>query len=60
MTEEKKETKESKVIVVSQIPQVEERKLVDQEGNTYDCITIEEAMSEIYNDIKEIKKSLIN
>ena len=60
MAEDKKETKQSKVVVqvVKELPQQEIRVGADAEGNEYNFVTIEEALTEILNNIREIKKSV--
>ena len=56
MPENKKE--EKKTIVVAQLPQVNTRQVADEAGKEYDCLTIEEALTEIVEAIREIRSKL--
>ena len=59
---QKEETKEEKnkkgVLVVSELPTQQLRSLVDKEGTEYDVLTIDEALTELVNNIRQIKKSV--
>jgi len=56
--EEKKEV-ELPIVVVNQIPQVETRVGFINDGkDQVNLITIEEAMTEIYNEVKAMKKAI--
>lgn len=57
------ETKEAEekalpIAVVKELPMVESRTGNDAKGNEYALITQDEAMTEIYNNIIEIKKAV--
>ena len=53
----RKEVKEPRILVVKEIPKVEIREATLEEEEV-ECETIEEALTAIRNDIKEMKKSL--
>ena len=58
----KDETKEEKikksVLVVSELPTQQVRNAVDKDGNEYDVLTTEEALTEILSLVRQIKKSV--
>lgn len=54
-----KEEKEKKILVVKNLPSQEVREIKDSDsGEDYDLITESEALTEMYNDIKFIKKQI--
>lgn len=57
MTEEK-ENKEKKILVVQQLPTTPVRDVKDEEGNEFDCVTVEEALTEILTTVRDIKKQV--
>ena len=59
---EEKETKDNEVpiFVVNELPTVQTRNGYDNDGKQLNCITTNEAITEMYNDIKEIKKAIVN
>ena len=60
MPDEKKEQPKIKeTLVLAEIPKQEARIIEDKEGNVYDVITMEEAVTEILNTLRLIKKSLV-
>lgn len=56
--ETKKPEKKPKILVTTELPKQEIRNVRDKEGEEYECITVEEALTELVNNIREIKKSL--
>ena len=58
MSEEQKKKVEDKVIVVQELPQQGIRKADLETGETVNLITISEALTQIYQDIQEIKKGV--
>ncbi len=46
------------VVVVKEIPTVETRNGVDQNGNPVRILTMEEAVTEIYKDFKAMRKAI--
>jgi len=58
MAEEKKEDVKNRILVVPELPsqQVTQAKL--ETGETADLLTISEALTQIYEDIQEIKKAV--
>ncbi len=54
MTEEKKEID---FLIVSELPQVPVRQYTDEEGKEYSLITLTEAVKEILEGIREMKKA---
>ena len=54
MTDEKK-VKEKKTIVVPQLPTSTLREIKDEAGNEYECLTIEEALTQILEKVKKIE-----
>ena len=55
MAEEEK--KQPKILVVKDLPQVQTREVTD--GNEeYNCMTVEEAMTEVLEIVRELKKKL--
>lgn len=56
-TEEKKEVKE--LLVLKELPTIETRGIVNKEtGEEFEVLTIEEALSEILKNIRELRKSV--
>jgi hypothetical protein len=55
---EEKEVKVSEILKVGEIPRVEVRNAVDEEGNNLTFITIEEALSEILTRVRRMDKAL--
>jgi len=51
-----KEVKVKKLLVVPKLPTTELRNISDNEGNNYECVTIEEALTEILEIVRHIKK----
>ncbi|MFW6129616.1 MAG: hypothetical protein ACOC56_00440 [Atribacterota bacterium] len=58
MAEDKKE-EQRKIAVVSELPQTTVRVAEDENGERYDLITKEEAITEMLESIREIKKGLV-
>ena len=58
MTDEKKEKMQKKFLVVSEIPKQEVRTVKDEQGNEYEIMTVEEALTEIFKSIKKIEGSV--
>ena len=63
---EKKEVKELKkedmikeTLIVNELPQTQVRNIVGEDGKTYVCITINEALKEILDTLKDLKKGLV-
>lgn len=56
MTEEKNE--EKKMAVVVELPQVQTRTINDSEGNEYELVTLTEAVQEILEISRELKKGI--
>ena len=54
MTEDKKEID---FLIVPELPQVQTRQYVDEEGKEYSLITLTEAVKEILEGIREMKKA---
>jgi hypothetical protein len=51
--------KEKKIVVMTELPKQEVTQIIDKEGQEYDVITIETALTMLIEDIKSIKKSLL-
>lgn len=58
MVEEKKKEIVREILVMTEMPKQEVRMLTDKDGKEYEVISIEEALSEIVNNIRIIKKSV--
>jgi len=56
--EEVKEVSKDKVVVVPELPTQPYNKVKTEEGEDLTLMTISDALTEIYNDIKEIKKAV--
>ena len=56
MVEDKKEIK---ILVVKELPQEPMRLVKGEDGSEYNLITIEEAIMNIMEDVKQIKKSVV-
>lgn len=56
MPEDKKA--EEKTLVVQELPQTPTRKVKGEDGNIYNLMTIDEAISEILEIIRELKKGI--
>jgi hypothetical protein len=54
---EKKEVKQD-IMVVEALPTYPVRTMGDKEGNQFNLLTRDEALTEMYKDIKEIKAAL--
>jgi len=50
--------KEEKLLVVSELPQVPTRKVEGDDGNTYNLTTVNEAIQEILETVRELKKGI--
>lgn len=57
--EEKKEEKVIKTIVVESLPTQAYNRTVDDKGNEYDLITRDEAINEILEIARQLKKGLL-
>lgn len=55
----KEEKKEIKTVVVAQLPTQSVTKARDEEGNEFNLITMEEAITEILERVRELKKGLL-
>jgi len=55
----KKEEKVVKTLVVQQLPTEQIKKVIGDDGIEYNLLTIEEAISEILEVVKQLKKGLI-
>jgi len=55
----KKEVKVTKTLVVEQLPTQAVNKALDEKGNEFDLITRDEAMTEILEAIRQLKKGLL-
>ena len=55
---DEKENKSERIIVVPELPTQPVNKAVDEKGEQITLISVAEALTEIYNDIKLIKKSV--
>lgn len=55
-TEITKEEVEEKVIILNELPTVQTRKVTDNEGNEYNVLTRDEALTEILESVREMKK----
>lgn len=55
-----KEKAVPKVLVVSKLPVSEYRELQDDKGETYQCVTTDEALTEILESVRVIRKELTN
>jgi len=55
MTEKEKE---EKLLVVSELPQAPMRKVQGEDGDVYNLITKEEAILEILETVRELKKGI--
>ena len=53
-----KEEKQKEVLVVAQLPQQPAKEVIGEDGKHYVFMTIEEALTEILANIREIKKSV--
>ena len=53
-----KEEKPKEVLVVAQLPQQPAKEVIVEDGKHYVFMTIEEALTEILANIREIKKSV--
>lgn len=53
----KKEVK-PETLVVAELPKYPTRQIKDAEGNQFDLLTIDEAITEIYKDVKQILAAL--
>jgi hypothetical protein len=58
-TEVKEKEKEVSYLVVPELPTQPVRVLVDGKNNEHTVLKIEEALTELVNDVKEIKKTLV-
>ena len=56
--EEIKEDNKKGILVVSELPTQQVRSGLDKDGNEYDLITIEEALTELLTHVRQIKKSV--
>ena len=54
----KEEKTKKSILVVSELPTQQIRNAIDKDGNEYDVLTIEEALTEILNLVRQIKKSV--
>lgn len=61
MEEETKAKKEKKLkaLVYAQIPTQEIKTLVDKDGNEYEVVTVEDALTEILEIARDLKKGLL-
>jgi len=50
--------KEKEFVVVSELPQIATRKVQDEEGKEYDLVTLNEAVKEILEISRELKKGI--
>ena len=55
---EKEKTTEKKLIVVQELPTQAMREVQTPEGENYECMTITEALTEIVETIRELKKKI--
>ena len=59
MVEDKKSVKtEKKTVVVNQLPTEQIRNVSDKDGNEFELLTIEEAITEILEKIRKLEKVL--
>lgn len=58
MKEDKQEKIDKKVLVVQELPTQQLRSIKDQDGNEYDVLTMQEALTEILENTRQIKKSV--
>lgn len=58
MPEKKEEVKVEKIVVVTELPTQQYNQVKDETGETINLISITQALTEMYNDIKEIKKAV--
>ena len=59
MTEEKEKKVVNKdILVTAQLPQQPMREVITEDGKEYSILTIEEALTEIVNNVREIRKSV--
>lgn len=56
--EEIKDEIKKRILVRDEVPKQEVRTVIDEEGNQYEVLTIEEALTEILENIRQIKKSV--
>ena len=57
--EETQETKKVRVQVVMEYPTQQVSEGQDEEGNSVKLLSLTEAVTEMYSDLKEIKKALV-
>ena len=55
----KKDDKVAKTVVVSQLPQQQVNKALDENGNEFNLVTIDEALTEILETSRQLKKGLL-
>lgn len=55
---DKKEKTENKILVVAQLPTQATRQVVDESGITYDCVTTDEALTEILTLVRSINSKV--
>ena len=58
MPDDKKEEVKEQILVVNELPKQQTRVAETEKGEPLKLITIEEAITEMYEDIKEIRKAL--
>lgn len=58
-TKAKKEEKIQKTIVVAQLPTQPVNKATDEKGNEFNLLTVDEALTEILETIRALKKGLL-
>jgi translation initiation factor IF-3 len=56
---EKKTVKENKTLVAQQLPTQNVREVIDDKGDTYTVMTTEEALTEILDIARQLKKGLL-
>jgi hypothetical protein len=59
VAKEIKEVRPRLLKVVPQLPQVQVREGIDAEGNEVEYVSLEEALTEILETVRELKKGLI-
>jgi len=58
MSDEKEVKEEDNVVVVKELPVQKVAKGITEDGKKVNMLTVEDAMTEMYNDIKAIKKAV--
>jgi hypothetical protein len=56
---ENKEKEIEKTLVVKDLPQTQIRRVTGEDGNEYNLVTVEEAITEILEKITELSKAMI-